>query len=163
MRPFKLWRCRSAGSSEAPGLLSPALPTYCYLHPQKKICLCTRFKECLAMAKCARLTALETEVLCFFAQWVQQEKGRWGSNRHGKGNNIFLSIACSISPPKLPTTRLDAGWVRHTVPSAHPANISLGNSSTEPGLEKSRFSKSSSISQKFEGIHNMLNQHTALG
>lgn len=131
MRPFKLWRYRSAGSSETPGLPSPALPTYCYLHPQKKICLCTCLKECLTMAKCARLTASEAEVLCSFVQWAQQEKGRWPapSHRHGKGNNIFISIACSISPPKLPATRLDAGWVRHTVPAGPLANTSLlGNS-----------------------------------
>lgn len=78
MRPSQLWRSRSAGSSEAPGLLSPILPTYCYLHPQE-ICLCTCFQECLVLAKRARLTALETQVLCSSVQWVQQEKGRWGA------------------------------------------------------------------------------------
>lgn len=156
MHPFELWRYRSAGSSKAPGLLSPALPTYCYLHPQKKICLCTCFKECLTMAKCARLTALGTEILCSFVPWVQQEKGRWGAAT-GMGRGTTFSCP-------LPATRLDTGWVRHTVPAGPLATTSLlGNSLYWLGLEKSWFSKSSLISQKFEDIHNRLNQHTALG
>lgn len=129
MRPFKLWRCRGAGSSEAPALLSPALPTYYYLHPQKNICLCTRFKECLAVAKCARLTALETEVLGLSVQWVWQEKGRWGAAT-GMGRGTIFS---SPSPAPFPLQNcLPQGWmlVRHTVPAGPPANTSLlGNTS----------------------------------
>lgn len=58
----------------------PSLPTYCYLCPQKKICLCTRLKACLAMKKGAGLPVAETEVLCFLsARWVQHKKARLGA------------------------------------------------------------------------------------
>lgn len=141
MRPFRLWRYRSAASSEDPGLLSPALPTYCYLHPQKKICLCTCFKECLAKAKCARLTALQTEVLCSSVQRVQQEKGRWGAATGMGGGTTFSSPLPAPFPLQncLPQGWMLAGWGTQFLQALQQTPLCLETAGTDLGWENRGF------------------------
>lgn len=143
----------------------PSLPTYCYLHPRKKICLCTGFKACLAMAKGARLAASEREGLCLSAQWVQREKGTLGAAA-GIGRE---TIVLSPSPAPFPLQNcLPQGWMPAGRGTRLPQPIQqtplcLETACTQPGLEKSQLPNSSRISQKFEGIHKTPNRHAASG